>query len=386
MADPSLEQGPSWRQDSWVPIDVVPRSDDAAVQAHLEGQRPVVLQQGSIVPVARWEDLEALTKTMAKTEVLVKRSARLNVAYFKEERNTGGFAFDAKSFVREEKVPFKDFVASADAAAARGRGPTGADSTGNGGDVLYCQETFTGHPELENEFSSWDWTWAVQQCQRHGWGLPETNVMFMGTEGASTPAHFDEQHNFLNQVRGQKAVILFPPTDYTRMYPFPVTHPCDRCSMVDVQRPDLDKFPRFAEATGHYTVLNPGDVLYIPYGWWHYCSTLTHLGASITFWSLASSSAEKLAHAPETLGPNEWARARRNLEKLLAKDVGEEKLSSEALRIVSVIRSGSGASEDLRIVALRNLLGMLQVPEEDQLEFLDETFSGRFGFDLNDHV
>ena len=41
---------------------------------------------------------------------------------------------------------------------------------------------------------------AQPSHSRHGWGLPETNVLFMGTEAATTPAHFDEQHNFLNQV------------------------------------------------------------------------------------------------------------------------------------------------------------------------------------------
>merc|ERR1719476_1131198 len=121
--------------------------------------------------------------------------------------------------------------------------------------VLYCQETFTNHPELQLEFGRWDWPWVVQQCISNGWGLPETNVLFMGSEGATTPAHFDEQHNFLNQVRGSKRVVLFPPDDYTRMYPFPVTHPCDRTSMVDVRRPDLARFPLFAEARGRHAVL-----------------------------------------------------------------------------------------------------------------------------------
>ena len=43
-------------------------------------------------------------------------------------------------------------------------------------------------------------------------------------------------------------VVLFPFTDYPKMYPFPTTHPCDRQSMVDVAAPDLARFPRFADA------------------------------------------------------------------------------------------------------------------------------------------
>merc|ERR1712113_673668 len=176
------------------------------------------------------------------------------------------------------------------------------------------------------------------QCQRHGWGLPESNVLFMGSEGATTPAHFDEQHNFFNQVRGHKFVALFPPDDYTRMYPFPVTHPCDRCSMVDVRNPDFDRFPRFMEARGHVTTLGPGDVLYIPYGWWHYCRTLTHLAASISFWAPVNQKGKgALTALPQQIGPNERTRARRNLEKMLAEDVGPANLGSAVLRLLCMV-------------------------------------------------
>lgn len=209
-------------------------------------------------------------------------------------------------------------------------------------------------------------------------------MLFMGMEGATTPAHFDEQHNFLNQVRGHKLVVLFPPEDYTRLYPFPVTHPCDRCSMVDVRQADLQRFPRFAEAQGHVVTLGPGDVLYVPYGWWHYCRTLTHLAASVTFWSQVAGPSGGPASLPLTLGPNELARARRNLEKLLAEDVGAPNLGDEVLRLVGLIKKGE--TDDPRLAALRKMLGMLQVPEEEQLQFLSETFGGRFGFDLRPYV
>jgi len=220
----------------------------------------------------------------------------------------------------------------------------------------------------------------VQQTQKHGWGLPETNVLFMGTVGATTPAHFDEQHNFLNQVRGKKTIVLFPPDDYTRMYPFPVTHPCDRCSMVDVHNADLERFPRFSEARGHVITLGPGDVLYIPYGWWHYCRTDTHLAASITFW--AKDQSPNLG--AQVIGPNELVRARRNLEKILAEDVGAPNLADEVLRLIRRIETED--VDDARLSSLRRMLGMLQIPEDGQLRFLNETFVGRFGFDLRPFV
>ena len=62
-------------------------------------------------------------------------------------------------------------------------------------------------------------------------------------------------------MRGRKQLLLFPFVEYEKLYPFPVTHPCDRQSMVDVARPDLEAFPAFATASGQYTMLQPADLL-----------------------------------------------------------------------------------------------------------------------------
>ena len=40
-------------------------------------------------------------------------------------------------------------------------------------------------------------------------------------------------------------------------------------SPVDIQDPDLDRFPRFAEARRVECSLKPGDVLFMPAFWWH---------------------------------------------------------------------------------------------------------------------
>ncbi len=49
-----------------------------------------------------------------------------------------------------------------------------------------------------------------------------------------TPAHYDEQENFFCQVRGFKRVILFPPSQFNCLYPFPIHHPHDRQSQVSI--------------------------------------------------------------------------------------------------------------------------------------------------------
>ena len=46
-------------------------------------------------------------------------------------------------------------------------------------------------------------------------------------------------------------------------------------SRVDVERPDLERFPLFAKATHMDVVLGPGEFIYIPARCWHYVRALT---------------------------------------------------------------------------------------------------------------
>jgi hypothetical protein len=57
-------------------------------------------------------------------------------------------------------------------------------------------------------------------------------------------------------------------------------------SLVDIDSPDLERFPRFAGArdAARTAELGPGDALYIPSLWWHAVQSLDELGAMINFW------------------------------------------------------------------------------------------------------
>ena len=147
--------------------------------------------------------------------------------------------------------------------------------------MRYLQETLSGHSEMASEFSTWKWELPVRISAACGWGLPDSNELFIGMKGAETPLHFDERENLFYQIRGQKEVVCFPFTDYPRLYPFPTTHPCDRQSMVgSPKEPDLEAFPKFREAKGYYATLKAGDLLYLPYGWWHWLRNLDEMSMS----------------------------------------------------------------------------------------------------------
>jgi hypothetical protein len=57
-------------------------------------------------------------------------------------------------------------------------------------------------------------------------------------------------------------------------------------SMVSLDEPELDRFPRYREALDAALVaeLEPGDVIYIPYLWWHGVQSLSGFNVLTNYW------------------------------------------------------------------------------------------------------
>ncbi len=105
---------------------------------------------------------------------------------------------------------------------------------------------------------------------------------------SKTQIHFDLYDNLACMVAGRKRFVLFPPDQVGNLYmgPFEATVSGVPTSMADLENPDFERHPRFAEALKHATIadLEPGDVLYIPYMWWHHVVSDGTLNAQINFW------------------------------------------------------------------------------------------------------
>ncbi|MBW8882509.1 MAG: cupin-like domain-containing protein [Asticcacaulis sp.] len=103
-----------------------------------------------------------------------------------------------------------------------------------------------------------------------------------------TQIHFDQHENLVCMVGGAKRFILFPPDQLPNMYigPFGMTVAGVPTSMADLENPDFTAHPRFAEALKVATVadLGPGDVLYIPYMWWHHVVSIDDFNVQINYW------------------------------------------------------------------------------------------------------
>jgi hypothetical protein len=103
-----------------------------------------------------------------------------------------------------------------------------------------------------------------------------------------TATHWDQSSNLACVVAGRRRFTLFPPEELKNLYvgPLEFTLAGQPISMVDVDTPDFEAYPLFAEAlkSAQRAELGPGDALYIPAMWWHDVLSLEDFGALINFW------------------------------------------------------------------------------------------------------
>lgn len=101
-------------------------------------------------------------------------------------------------------------------------------------------------------------------------------------------AHYDLPDNVACVAAGRRRFTLFPPEQVDNLYigPLDLTPAGQPISLVDFHQPDLDRFPKFAEAMRHARVaeLAPGDALFIPSMWWHHIEALDRFNVLVNYW------------------------------------------------------------------------------------------------------
>lgn len=130
-------------------------------------------------------------------------------------------------------------------------------------------------------------------------------TFWMSTQGSITQTHMDTREGFLIQVMGNKKVILFDSA--LELYLPHLENVQENKDYIDAEEgqvkatslmtnPELateQQFPGLSKLEGYESILNPGDILYIPFGWWHYVRTLNF---SISF-NLAFNTVDLLEYA-----------------------------------------------------------------------------------------
>ena len=101
--------------------------------------------------------------------------------------------------------------------------------------------------------------------------------LWLGPAGTVSPLHRDRVNVLNVQTVGSKRITMIDSCQLPRVY-----NQQSFYSMVDVERPDLGRFPDFAQATVRSAVLQPGDAVFIPINWWHHLRAL-QVSVSVTF-------------------------------------------------------------------------------------------------------
>ncbi|MAS94512.1 MAG: hypothetical protein CMO55_15035 [Verrucomicrobiales bacterium] len=94
--------------------------------------------------------------------------------------------------------------------------------------------------------------------------------LWIGPKGTVTQLHHDLTNNLLLQVSGSKSVKLFPPCYFTRIY-----NDFHCYTGFDCDHPDYERFPLVEEINMRECILEEGQALFLPVGWWHQVRSLS---------------------------------------------------------------------------------------------------------------
>jgi hypothetical protein len=109
--------------------------------------------------------------------------------------------------------------------------------------------------------------------------------LFVGGKDSKVFMHHDIDYaNILHiHLYGKKRCLIFPPSETKYLYKVPNSLKTN--DSIDFSDPDFEKFPALQYAQGFTAELSPGDILYMPEGYWHYMHYKTP-GFSISMRSL----------------------------------------------------------------------------------------------------
>lgn len=143
--------------------------------------------------------------------------------------------------------------------------------SGPAGWRIFLFNIFQHAPQLTKDFS-----WPEHLMKGFVKRYP---MLFVGGATSITHMHFDIDlsHILHTQFMGRKRVLLFPNEEQYKLY----RKPFEVLSLVDFSHyhegngtPDYEAFPAVRYAKGYEVILEHGDTLFMPAGYWHHMEYL----------------------------------------------------------------------------------------------------------------
>jgi hypothetical protein len=170
-------------------------------------------------------------------------------------------------------------------------------SQGPAGWRIFLFNIFEHAPQLTTDF-----TWPENIMKGFVKKFP---MLFVGGATSITHMHFDIDlsHILHTQFAGRKRVLLFPYQEQYKLYrkPFEVLSLADFSHYNQNGHPNYDQFPALKLAQGYEVVLDHGDTLFMPAGYWHHMEYIDS-GFAMSLRALQSSMTGKLKGAWNLFG------------------------------------------------------------------------------------
>jgi ribosomal protein L16 Arg81 hydroxylase len=143
------------------------------------------------------------------------------------------------------------------------------------GPIVYVQHCNLGTkaPALASEIGSFPYAPAR---------LCSPALLWISGPGTVNPLHWDHHHVALTQVAGEKRFVIFPPEDSSKLASF-VDAQFWHNTRLDLRAIDRGRFPQVDRARAWSAAVQPGEILFIPYSWWHYMES-DSFSISVSWW------------------------------------------------------------------------------------------------------
>lgn len=233
-------------------IDVLYEFDEAKIRREYVGKKPYVLKGiGTEWPAMKW-NFKSIKDLCGSTKITAIRY----------DRNSS-LSYLVQSAINRRRMTVSTFL---DSYFLKGKNAATWS-------IKECEEVFIDKPHLLEDV-------MFQSVYAGPSDIPCMTFFWIGNPNSSIGLHADIcDFSNLFQIMGTKKWKFYPPHDKENLYmETKNTIEGGLYSPLDPFNPiDSTKYPNYAKASEYEVTIGPGDILYVPSGWWHavYSETAT---------------------------------------------------------------------------------------------------------------